>query len=229
MKSYTHIFFDLDETLWDFRKNSNQALTDLFDEYELEGKGVHLPDFLNMFHTVNDRLWKQYSYGRIDKEFLRSKRFKLIFRELGCYFDDSVRFGHEYLSICPYNSHLIEGSVEILEYLYPKYPLHVITNGFEEIAQIKLRSGGLEKYFDKIVTSEKAGFKKPSDKIFEYALKACSTRAEDAIMIGNDPEADIQGSKNAGMDQLFFNPKKINIDIQPTYEISHLNEIMKYL
>ncbi len=230
MKKYKHLFFDLDDTLWDFKRNSTEALSHLFDKYELPKQGLNLAFFLSTFHAINERLWKQYSYGRIDKEFLRTKRFKMIFNELG-YFDEEriIDFGHEYLKVCPYNTHLVDGTLEVLEYLFPKYKLHVITNGFEEIAHIKLTSSGLDKYFEKVITSEKIGVKKPNPIIFEFALTETDAAREASIMIGNDVEADIMGAANVNVDQVYCNFNQMKSTFFPTFEISHLTELMNIL
>ena len=62
--SYTHLFFDLDHTLWDFEKNSRITLVELFEEKHLDRLGV--PDF-DAFYTAykeeNDLLWARYRKG----------------------------------------------------------------------------------------------------------------------------------------------------------------------
>ena len=40
MKNITHIFFDLDHTLWDTDKNSEESLNELFTEMELAELGI---------------------------------------------------------------------------------------------------------------------------------------------------------------------------------------------
>ncbi len=230
MKKYKHIFFDLDDTLWDFKKNSCEALSYLFEKYSLENHGIQEKSLLDTFHSINDRLWKQYSFGKIDKEFLRSNRFKMIFRELGYENDEeAIKFGHEYLSVCPFNKNLVEGAIDLLDYLSPKYKLHVITNGFEEIAHIKLQSSGLEKYFNQVITSEKAGAKKPARKIFEFALQTSNALVHDSIMIGNDSIADIKGALDVGMDQIYFNPYSQEMEFLPAFQVNSLKEVMNYL
>ncbi len=230
MKQYQHIFFDLDDTLWDFQKNSTETLSHLFEKYRLSEFQIQLKPFLSTFHTINERLWKQYSFGRIDKEFLRTKRFKMIFNELG-YEDESTitKFGHDYLKSCPYNSQLVDGTIELLEYLFPKYQLHVITNGFEEIAHIKVQSSRLEKYFKNIFTSEISGAKKPNPRIFQYSFQQSGANNKNSIMIGNDLEADVIGASEVGMDQVYCNFKEEEISFRPTYQISSLSQIMSIL
>src|SRR5690606_26182583 len=80
----------------------------------------------------------------------------------------------EYVNNLPRFNHLYEGAIEILEYLKPKYRLHIITNGFHEVQAGKLKSSNIEHYFSTITNSEMAGCKKPNPVIFEFALKAAN-------------------------------------------------------
>ncbi|HNP48654.1 MAG TPA: noncanonical pyrimidine nucleotidase, YjjG family, partial [Bacteroidia bacterium] len=68
MKSYVHLFFDLDNTLWDFERNSRETLTELFHEYKLESLGVSsLELFLEKYKERNAMMWDEYRHGIIDK------------------------------------------------------------------------------------------------------------------------------------------------------------------
>ena len=73
---------------------------------------------------------------------------------------------------------LFPNTFEILNYLKNKYNLHIITNGFEEVQNIKLKTSKLISFFDKIITSEKVNAKKPDPKIFKYALEQVNVKAE---------------------------------------------------
>ena len=78
-------------------------------------------------------------------------------------------------------------TIKVLDYLKNKYNLHIITNGFEEVQIIKLKSSGLSDYFDQIITSEKIGVKNPDPKIFSFALTHLQKQInENSIMIGDD-------------------------------------------
>ena len=58
-------------------------------------------------------------------------------------------------------SQLRTGFILTLQYLKQKYPLHIITNGFDKTQHIKLEHSNLKPYFNQIITSEKTGVKKP--------------------------------------------------------------------
>src|SRR5436309_1181162 len=84
MKKYKHIFFDLDNTLWDFNRNSRETLNELYHRHDLEKLGVASPDFfIKTYQERNAIMWEQYRLGKIDKETLRDKRFELTFWDMG--------------------------------------------------------------------------------------------------------------------------------------------------
>jgi putative hydrolase of the HAD superfamily len=230
-KEYTCIFFDLDHTLWDYETNSRETLRELYIQYDLKNKGVpSLESFQDRFREVNLALWDLYDTGKITSEVIRKERFKQILEPFNAYEEKlSEDISADYLMTCPRKGHLMPYAIEVLEYLHGKYNLSVITNGFEEIQHTKLTSGNMHKYFDHIVTTQKAGHKKPSREIFEYALKSHSITCNQAVMIGDNLVTDIGGSRNAAIDNVFFNPEKNAHESIVTYEIACLSELRQIL
>ena len=227
---YKHIFFDLDDTVWDFYANSNEALHHLFLKYKLNDHALKPEELVEVFHEVNNELWILYRNNEIDKDYLREKRFNIVFERLkNESFTHHLDFGREYLMLCPTRKNLVGGAGDVLSYLKSRYQLHVITNGFDEIARIKLECSGLRPYFGEIITSEEARSKKPAGEIFQYALNKAGADKAESIMIGNDLEADIYGAMKAGLDQVFYNPAGIAVKVKPTYEITHLSQLQKLL
>ena len=152
-----NIFFDLDRTLWDFEKNSKLVLDEIFFEFNLKEKiGAQKEIFINEYKKINETLWNQYRIGKIKKEFLRYSRFKQTL-ELFNYYNEnlSIEISDYYVKECPKKKNLFPNTIKVLDYLKNKYNLHIITNGFEEVQIIKLKSSGLSDYFDQIITSEK--------------------------------------------------------------------------
>ncbi|WP_040756574.1 HAD family hydrolase, partial [Winogradskyella psychrotolerans] len=113
--------------------------------------------------------------------------------------------------------------------LKTKYQLHIITNGFNLSQYNKLKSSKLDTYFDLIVTSENSGFRKPDKRIFEHALLHLKAEASHCLMIGDNPLSDIQGAQNAEIDQVYYNPLNTESEVNPTYRIRHLSELIKIL
>jgi putative hydrolase of the HAD superfamily len=205
---YKHIFFDLDHTLWDFDKNAEETLYELFQKYELAQLGMQSADiFIETYTRNNHELWANYHLGHISKQQLRETRFKNTFIELGLSPDILPSdFEDDYLRICPTKTNLFPHAKEVLAYLYEKYQLHLISNGFTESTGIKLSTTGLTPFFKTIIISEVIGINKPDKAIFEYAIHAAGALKNESLMIGDSLEADIRGAMNFGMDAIYFNP-----------------------
>lgn len=230
MKKYKSIFFDLDHTLWDFETNSRETLIELHGQYQLEDHGINLPEFLSTFKKINAGLWNLYDTGQIKQDVIRLQRFHRIFQEFNVdKYDLSVQFSTDYVGKSPKKKNLLPHAKEVLDYLNPNYPMHIITNGFSEIQSTKLSSSEILPYFQSIVTSELAGHKKPSKEIFEYALKQNNLQPHEVVMVGDNLITDMGGAKNALLDTIYFNPEKIQHTEQLTHEIASLAELKNLL
>lgn len=227
-KTYKHLFFDLDRTLWDFDTNNKLTFAELFDKFQLAARGILNPDkFYNEYQRINMALWEEYKYERITKEMLNFRRF---YESLQLYdISDSAlarEMGSYYITASPLKTMLYPLTIETLERLKQKYQMHIITNGFEEVQYIKIEKSGLGKYFDKIITSERAGCKKPGKAIFEFALRETNADVSESIIIGDDYEADILGARTVGMDQIWVKHFPVEgIDEKPTYEVNRICDI----
>lgn len=227
-KSYKHLFFDLDHTLWDFNKNSEATLRRLYEEYDLGSLGITDFDaFYTQYNIHNDKLWDRFRKGFIKREELRWKRVWLTLLDFKI---GDTALSHElstaYLEILPTQGLLIPHAKEVLEHCKDKYVMHLITNGFESTQWMKLQYSGLIGYFGQMITSEKSNSMKPHREIFEYALQSTGATAKESIMIGDALEIDILGAINIGMDQVYYNPEKEKHDRKPTYEVHHLSELL---
>lgn len=210
MKKYKHLFFDLDRTLWDFDTNSKEAIEDLFARHLLQkALGTNFEEFYKEYLSINHELWSLYRMERIEKDELRLQRFHQTFRHFGYNNPKlALEFNDDYVSLCSSKSNLIPNTIEVLDYLKPKYALHIITNGFIEAQEIKLKNSGLNYYFDEVIVSDGLGVKKPDSKIFHYAMEKANATPEESLMIGDDYGPDIMGAEAVGMDQVFFTKEK---------------------
>ncbi|MBE8727698.1 YjjG family noncanonical pyrimidine nucleotidase [Flavobacterium hungaricum] len=223
----TDIFFDLDHTLWDFDKNSEMAFDRIFREKYTE---IHTQDFIKQYIPINQECWRLYQNDKITHQELRYNRLKFSFDALNYVISEENIFqiANDYIDFLTDNNFLFDGAIEVLEYLKPKYKLHIITNGFATVQDKKITNAALGSYFTTITNSELAGVKKPNSIIFDYAVNLAKTSKENSIMIGDDLDADINGALNAGLDAIFFNDKKIEIT-ENFKQINHLLELKKYL
>jgi putative hydrolase of the HAD superfamily len=201
------IFFDLDHTLWDFERNSELTFDKILKDNQIN---VVLKDFLEVYVPINLEFWKLYREDKIGKAELRFQRLRRTFDTIGAAVSDESVYtlADEYIRHLSSFTHLIAHTVEVLEYLFPKYKLHIITNGFQEIQEKKLKGSNIHGYFDQIIDSEIAGVKKPHPYIFELALDKANVAPENSLMIGDSLEADIIGAKSVGLHALHFNAHK---------------------
>lgn len=206
LKNRKHLFFDFDDTLWDFQKNSTAVLNALFFEYQLGDKlKADLPQFLETYKKINLDFWSRYTKRLIDKEHIRNYRFHETFKSFGYdNYEENLLIRDEYLGRAPYGSCLKEGCIETLDYLKQNYQLHIITNGFKEIFAIKMNACGIRNYFDQIIISEEHQLVKPDEKIFRLAETFTNSKAEDCVMIGDSLESDVEGALNAGWEAIYL-------------------------
>lgn len=228
MPSYKHIFFDLDHTLWDFDANAKSSLTDIFEEFRLAEKVTPEFDaFYDKYLHHNKILWERYQNGYITAEELKWRRmwrtmmeFKVGDEKLAK--DLSARF----LDILPAKDAMFPYAYEILDYLKNKhYQIHLITNGFEKTQWRKIRNSKIDHFFTHVITSEASNSMKPEKEIFEYAMHQSGALLHESIMVGDNPDADIKGAMNAGMDSIFVNHIDAITNLKPTYTVTHLKEL----
>ncbi|MDO6470134.1 YjjG family noncanonical pyrimidine nucleotidase [Maribacter sp. 1_MG-2023] len=223
----TDVFFDLDHTLWDFDKNSALTFEKIFNDHKV---GVELQDFLEVYVPANLKFWRLFREDKITKSELRYQRLKSVFDTMGHPATDDLihLLSEEYINHLSSFNALFPNAISVLDYLQPKYKLHIITNGFQEVQDKKLRNSGIHSYFDQIIDSEMAGAKKPNPVIFNMALNRAGVVPEKSIMIGDSLEADILGAKSLGFHTIHFNAHREEThDLAPI--IYDLQEIKSFL
>ena len=204
-KKYSHLFFDLDNTLWDFEKNSYDAMFVVFNKLKMNSFDIGVNHFFDVYSKNNRFCWQEYRLGKLAKKELVVLRFKRTFEELKISGIEPMHMNSLYLEYMPNCKNLVKGAFEILEYLKGKgYSLYIITNGFSEVQHRKLEISGINKFFTKIFISEDIKAPKPSKKIFEHAIKSSNAKKTSSIMIGDDVEADIRGAVEYGIDAVYL-------------------------
>jgi YjjG family noncanonical pyrimidine nucleotidase len=225
---YKHLFFDLDHTLWDFERSSSESLTEVYHTFRMADIGVNsLDEFIRTYLRINYQLWRELERGLIPHGHIREHRFRMVMDELGIKSDADYRQMEEtYIELLPTKPYLLDGALDVLDYVQSKgYVLHILTNGFDIAQGKKMQNSGIFHYFTHLITNEKAQARKPDRRIFEYALLCATAQCNECIMIGDNWEADILGAKQVGMDTVFYNPMGNRYEESPTYEIRHLSEL----
>ncbi|MFP3596232.1 YjjG family noncanonical pyrimidine nucleotidase [Chryseobacterium sp. SIMBA_029] len=227
-----HIFFDLDNTLWDHRKNAYLTIKTLFEKQEINLKyGIDFEEFHAVYHEINEKLWEDIRDGLIGKEYLRKHRFYDTFNRFGVDDEELSQFFEEhFLDKILNHNELVEGAAYILEYLKSKkYTLHIISNGFQEVTERKCILSGIAHYFQTITSADSVGVRKPKPEIFEYSLGLSKALKEESILIGDDWVADVVGARNFGIDVIFFDVYHENRQEENLKAVTHLLQLKEYL
>ena len=229
--NYKHIFFDLDRTLWDFDAAAEVAFERIYEKYDLKSLGIpSAHEFHEVYHPLNEQLWVLYRADQITKDELNRTRFLKPLEHYGIHdIELADHLSEDYVYWSPRIVRLVPGTMELLDYLKPKYHLNLITNGFQEVQHTKLSGSGMEPYFETLTVSEEVGVKKPNPEIFHYALRKAQASAEESLVIGDEMAVDIDGARAAGINQIFFNPSGMEVEGERTFEVKSLLEIKEIL
>lgn len=226
---YRHIFFDWDNTLWDFSANSEKALSVLFSVYRFDRYFPDFKTFHDLYKEHNAQLWDDYAAGRIKREYLETERFEYPLRVVGCTDAEAVEaLKVRYLELLGEQTALKPWAKETLEYLKGKgKKLYVISNGFSAVQHLKIASSGLKDYFDRIYLSEDVKEHKPDKAFFDYMLKSSNARKRESLVVGDNLTADITGAVKAGIDCVYYAPDYNGEPLtpMPNYIIKNLLEL----
>ena len=226
-----HVFFDLDNTLWDFQRNSELALIEMYKEKQVEKEFcVSFEAFHHLYYDINEALWVQLRDNEITKKDLRDRRFVKGFEAVGIY-DSALPtwFEENYLERIVNYNHLVAGAEELMEYLTEKaYEIHIITNGFEEVSSRKVGLSKLNKYIKSLTTADDLGVRKPDKRIYTHALEKVGAKKSESIYIGDDFVADIEGATSFGIRAIYYNLEAVLVDEKYT-SVADLLQIKKLL
>jgi HAD superfamily (subfamily IA) hydrolase, TIGR02254 len=212
-KPYDHLFFDLDNTLWDFERNSKDSLWFIFKELNIN---QDFEEFFQYFEMVNNQLWGEYQKGVMKQKEVIVKRFELAFDKFNIH-ADANEINERFIKYLPTCTALKPNTIETLDYLKNKgYHLYIISNGIKNIQLKKIENSGLSPFFDKIFTSEEIGIPKPDKRIFRHALIKANARKIRSIVIGDSWESDIKGAHNVKMKSVFITWGKPTLENHPS-------------
>lgn len=221
MNEIKWIFLDLDDTLWDFAKNSDIALELLYNkESELQAFFESENAFTVSYHALNSQLWSRYHHAEISRDYLLNERFRGVLADalssvkttflqesgLKPYAD---KLNSEYLRLLGEQTNVVDGARDVLSELSKQYLIGVLSNGFKEVQYEKLRNTGLDRYVQRMVLSDEIGIQKPDRRIYDYALEETGAIANQTVMVGDNPETDVQGALNAGWRAIFFDKRQV--------------------
>lgn len=223
MKTYKTLLFDVDNTLLDFIATEDQALRLLCEQQGLE----MTPELKERYQAINSKLWKRLEEGECDINEITTTRFEKLLLTYGQEVD-GAELESAYRRFLGQGHQLMDGAAELIAELYEAHNLYIVTNGFAQTQDQRLRDSGLYPFFKDIFTSEAIGFQKPAIQFFNHAFSRIGDfDAAQTLIIGDSLTADIKGGQLAGIDTCWINHNKTQntTSIIPTYEIQKLDEL----
>lgn len=218
-----NVLFDLDDTLFDFHKAEKIALTKTLVHFGIDPT----EETLALYSTINAAHWKRLELGEILREEVKVGRYRELFKTIGveC---DPVKATAYYESMLAIGHYFMPGAPELLEELYGKYRLYIVSNGTAKVQEGRIGSSGIAKYMDGIFISQILGANKPDKQFFDICFAEIPDFSlSETVIIGDSLSSDIKGGINAGITTVWFNPKGIESDndIKPDYTIKELSEV----
>ena len=227
MKDYQFLFFDLDDTLLDFKAAEKLALPKLFEAHDFP----LTPEVERFYHELNSGLWNSLEQGLVTRQELMATRFGKTFEHFGRT-ADGLELDAEFRSYLAESNVFVEGALETIQLLAQKNELYITSNGISETQYKRLQVTGLAPYFKQVFVSEDTGYQKPMKPFFDYVFdRIPHFDPTKAMIIGDSYSADIIGGAGAGIDTCWLNPlkKAPTSTIQPTYTIEKLEQLVAIL
>ena len=221
------ILFDLDETIFDFKKSEAAAVANALKQIGVTPN----EKIVKRYSEINESLWKKLEKGEISRHEVLTKRFEILFDELSVDFDSS-EMKKIYEKNLSQTGHLIDGAVDLLEKIYQKYNLYIVSNGTLSVQLGRIKCSEIGKYLKELFISEVIGSVKPQKQFFDYCFERIpDINLEETLIVGDSLSSDILGGNNAGIKTCWFNPNhQINtLGVKVDYEISKLDELLKII
>ena len=224
------VLFDLDDTIFDFSRAEHVAISETFRAVGIEPTD----EVTKLYSKINQEQWERLQKNEIDRDEVRIGRFRRLFTILGVSADpNNTQKVYEY-NLGSYYFY-IDGAEELLEKLYGKYDLYIVSNGTTSVQDRRIAASGIGKYFKEIFISERVGYNKPSKQFFDYCTERIEGFDKDtAIIIGDSLTSDIQGGKNIGIKTCHYVRSGViergaSGEVVPDFKVTSLSEIIPLL
>lgn len=222
---YSHILFDMDDTILDFQKAQFVSFKCVLEKYDIPFS----LEFYHCYEKINHNLWREFDEGALSKDVVQNERFTQFFNVLNRDIDGK-QANLVYQDSLASQTWLIPHAKEACMELSKRHTLSIVTNGVGKTQKRRFLSSEISPYFTNIFISEDIGVAKPDKRFFDEAFKLINCVEKSKILIvGDSLSSDIQGANNVGVDCCWFNPKNVPLDrqVQITYTISDLRQLLE--
>ena len=226
-----YLLWDIDNTLLSFDLAERASMTKGFDKFELD---IEDAKALEVYKNINDKYWKMLEKGEKTREEILTGRFEEFFDLYDIAYDESLvnDFNLFYQEELGKQVFFNDYAEEVLHKLGKEYKQYAVTNGSKIAQSGKLKNSGLDKVFDGVFISEDLGYDKPSLEYFDLVFERIGSKnKEEYILIGDSLTSDMLGSNNAGIRNIWYNPKDLDnkANIKVDYTIKNLKEVIEIL
>ncbi|MBE5783108.1 MAG: noncanonical pyrimidine nucleotidase, YjjG family [Clostridiales bacterium] len=226
MQRYSTVFFDADQTLFDFHAAEHLALCQVMKDY-------HLPvteETIGFYVDTNRGLWKLFDQGGITQKELGIERFSRLLEHVGANRNQGAEMNAAYELALGQHGILLPGALELCRRLAPLCRLFILTNGMTRSQTGRLERSAIKEYIEKMYISQAIGCQKPMKAFFDYVfddLQLTKEQLPSAVMVGDSLNSDIQGGIHAGIDTIWYHPSgnESPAPLTPTWEARSLEEI----
>ena len=199
MKSELVLSFDLDDTLWPVEPvilAAEGAMLAWLKERHPQMMQGHDRESLR---AMRARLAAQYPERSHDMTFLRHRALAQMFAKAG--HDEGLADEAFEVFFAARNRVKLYDEVEAaLERLSARYRLFALSNGNADLQRC-----GIAHWFEGHITAISAGAAKPDARIFQRLLDEAGVAAAQVLHIGDDPQLDVVGATQAGMQAAWLN------------------------
>ena len=228
MKQIKAIFFDGDDTLWDFRSAMLSALeVTLAELRRMAGDEAAEALTVQRMTEIREAVADEMSEATTSVEVIRHEALARTLAEVGHPSDDGAQRLYEVYTEARFGAtRPFPGVVDVLQDLKSRYRLGLVSNGNTNPVRV-----GLDGVFDFVILAVECGIAKPDRRIFELALDKCGCDASQVVHVGDSLQSDIAGANGCGIRSVWLNQDGAanTAGITPDHEISDLRELLAFL
>lgn len=199
MRDARAILLDLDDTLWEVGPVIVRAEHAMIEFLAARYPRVLERHTLESMRDVRARMALEHPVMRHDFTWLRLESLRRHARECG-YPESMAQEAFAVFYRTRNEVTLYEDVLPALERLRARFRLFAISNGNADLAAI-----GLAGFFEQALAAREAGFLKPDPRIFELLLQRAGLVPRDAVHVGDDAMADVEGARRAGITPVWLN------------------------
>jgi len=225
------ILFDVDDTLFD-RKTAQEKVLARIVQLLPQSFGRFEMSSLMEAWQESDRFASADFEASLPSRMLRDTRSRKFLELLGLGDDLIEDVTQAYLTEYPRVPAPVAGAVTLVRKLSLQFPVGVVSNSLPDVQYRKLETLDLRKYFSCIVLSEEFGIRKPDPRIFQHAATLLNLPPASCLYIGDSFNADVVGSKQAGMLACWFKQGQTppaDQTVKADFTVDNLAEIEEFL